>query len=68
MKPKCEESLSSFAFNCNLRHYNKYPWTITKRQFANNIHRLCKAPILITLPLLAAPGRAVQVPTRFTLL
>ena len=22
MKPKCEESLSNFAFNCNLRHYN----------------------------------------------
>ena len=23
MKPKCEESLSNFAFNCNLRHYTK---------------------------------------------
>jgi len=22
LKPKCEESLSSFAFNCNLRHYS----------------------------------------------
>jgi len=23
MTPKCEESLSSFAFNCNLRHYSE---------------------------------------------
>ena len=23
MTPKCEESLSNFAFNCNLRHYSK---------------------------------------------
>ena len=22
MKPKCEESLSKFAYNCDLRHYN----------------------------------------------
>ena len=23
MKPKCEESLSNLAFNCNLRHYTE---------------------------------------------
>jgi len=25
LKPKCEESVSEFAFNCNLRHYSKGP-------------------------------------------
>ena len=38
-----------------LQGHHKYPWTLTKRQFCNNIHKTCKAPMVIILPLLAAP-------------
>lgn len=36
--------------------HHKYPWTITKRQFANNIHTTCPATMCVTVPLLFAPG------------
>ena len=32
--------------------HHKYPWTITKRQFANNIHTTCPATMCVTVPLL----------------
>ena len=32
--------------------HHKYPWTITKRQFANNIHKTCLAPLVFTVPTL----------------
>ena len=38
--------------------HHKYPWTITKRQFANNIHVTCPATMCVTVPLLLAPGLA----------
>ena len=36
--------------------HHKYPWTITKRQFANNIHTTCPATMCVTVPLLLTPG------------
>ena len=36
--------------------HHKYPWTITKRQFANNIHTTCPATMCVTVPLLLLPG------------
>jgi ubiquitin-conjugating enzyme E2 variant len=36
--------------------HHKYPWTITKRQFANNIHVTCPATMCVTVPLLLTPG------------
>jgi hypothetical protein len=36
--------------------HHKYPWTITKRQFANNIHTTCPATMCVSVPLLLAPG------------
>mmetsp|Transcript_10960 Transcript_10960/g.44147 ORF Transcript_10960/g.44147 Transcript_10960/m.44147 type:complete len:340 (-) Transcript_10960:152-1171(-) len=38
--------------------HHKYPWTITKRQFANNIHTTCPATMCVTVPLLLTPGLA----------
>ena len=40
--------------------HHKYPWTITKRQFANNIHTTCPATMCVTVPLLLAPGMSPQ--------
>jgi hypothetical protein len=40
--------------------HHKYPWTITKRQFANNIHTTCPATMCATVPLLLLPGGAVR--------
>jgi len=37
--------------------HHKYPWTITKRQWANNIHTTCIAPLVFTLPTLALNDR-----------
>ena len=37
--------------------HHKYPWTITKRQWANNIHKTCIAPLVFTLPTLALNER-----------
>jgi len=36
--------------------HHKYPWTITKRQFANNVHVTCPAVMCVTVPLLCCPG------------
>ena len=38
--------------------HHKDPWTITKRQFANNIHTTCPATMCVTVPLLLTPGLA----------
>ncbi|EEH56371.1 uncharacterized protein MICPUCDRAFT_58905 [Micromonas pusilla CCMP1545] len=35
--------------------HHKYPWTITKRQFANNTHTTCPATSCVTIPLLLTP-------------
>lgn len=35
--------------------HHKWPWTITKRGFANNVHKVCKAPALVAVPLLFVP-------------
>lgn len=35
--------------------HHKYPWTITKRQFANNAHTTCPATSCVTIPLLLTP-------------
>ena len=37
--------------------HHKYPWTITKRQFSNNIHKTCVAPLVFTTPTLALSDR-----------
>ena len=35
--------------------HHKYPWTITKREFCNNVHKVCKAPMAFTVPALVLP-------------
>lgn len=37
--------------------HHKYPWTITKRQWANNIHTTCVAPLVFTTPTLLLNDR-----------
>ena len=36
--------------------HHRWPWTITKRQWANNIHKTCIAPLLFTVPQLLVFG------------
>ena len=36
--------------------HHRWPWTITKRQWANNIHKTCVAPLFFTVPQLLAFG------------
>lgn len=36
--------------------HHRWPWTITKRQLANNIHKTCIAPLFFTLPQLLFLG------------
>jgi len=36
--------------------HHKFPWTITKRQFANNVSTTCPATMCVTVPLLLLPG------------
>ena len=40
--------------------HHKYPWTITKRQWANNIHTTCIAPLVFTTPTLFFNERATD--------
>ena len=40
--------------------HHKYPWTITKRQWANNIHTTCLAPLVFTTPTLLLNERATD--------
>jgi len=35
--------------------HHKYPWTIVKRQFCNNVHKVAKAPTFVAAPLLLVP-------------
>jgi hypothetical protein len=36
--------------------HHRWPWTITKRQWANNIHKTCIAPLFFTVPQLLVFG------------
>jgi len=40
--------------------HHKYPWTITKRQWANNVHTTCVAPLVFTTPTLLLNDRATD--------
>jgi ubiquitin-conjugating enzyme E2 variant len=42
--------------------HHRWPWTITKRQWANNIHKTCIAPLLFTVPqlLVLTTGRHLK--------
>ena len=55
MKPECEESLSNFAFNRNIRHYTEEFGIITQGALAG-------------VPITGCLGGAVLVDPRLTLL